>query len=179
MAEEFRVAGVEDLAALGRRLKEAGDGDLRKALLAGIRSTNKPTIASIRASARATLPRSGGLAERVAQATFGTRTSLGGNKVGVRITGSSKNLKNLRRLDRGINRHPVFQKNRRAFGLLKTTRGKGGHVLGGTERSDWKWVDQKVTPGFFTKPIEADQPHIEVGIRKAMTDIANQIERGH
>ena len=45
-----------DLAVLADLFKQAGRGDLRRMLLARIRTAGKPTIAAVQARARATLP---------------------------------------------------------------------------------------------------------------------------
>lgn len=145
------VRGANELEAIGRRLKEAGDRGLRKELLAGIRKTNKPTISAVRDSARTKLPRRGGLAEEVASSKIGTRTKLSGSRVGVEIKGTGRI--GIRGINRGRLRHPVYG-NRKA------------------------WVSQQVPAGWFTDPIEQDLPRIREGIEDAMKSVARKIERG-
>lgn len=145
------VRGANELEALGRRLKEAGDKGLRRELLAGIRKTNKPTISAIRANARAELPHGGGLAEIVGSSRIGTRTKLSGKNVGVQIKGVG--TVGLTSLNRGRLRHPVY--------------GNRG-----------TWVTQQIPAGWFTDPIEKDVPRIRAGIEDAMKTVARKIERG-
>lgn len=153
MSGSFEVRGADQLEALGRRFKAAGEEGkgLRKELLAGIRSTNKPTIAMIRTSALDVLPKRGGLAAIVARSSIGTRTRLAGNAVGVEIKGTGK--VNIRRMNAGSLRKPVF---------------------GNREN----WVAQSITPGWFNKPIEADRPRIQAGIEKSLQTVARKIEKG-
>lgn len=150
---DFRVTGADDLERLGRRLKATGSGDLRKELLAGIRKTNKPTIAAIRAGTSSKLPNGGGMAAIAAKTKIGTRTRLSGQRVGVEIRGTSRQIKGLRALNAGRLRHPVW----------------GNREV---------WVEQAVEPGFFSEPIEKDEPRIRRGIQEAMADIARKVERG-
>lgn len=149
---DFEVRGANQLEEVARRLKAAGAGDLRKELLAGIRAANKPVIAEIRASARENLPKSGGLAALIASSSYGTRTRTSGNSVGVQIRGTSRSVKGLRALNAGRLRHPVF-------GNRST------------------WVEQSVTPGFFSKPIEKSKEELRHGIETVLADIAKRIER--
>ncbi len=147
---DFRVTGAEDLEAVAKRLKQAGSGELRKELLRGIRQTNKPTIADIRASARDRLPHGGGLADIVARSSIGTRTRLSGKNVGVEIKGTSGRLRNLRNLNAGRLRHPLF--------------GNRKH-----------YYEQPVEPGFFDDPIEKRADEIRRGIEEVMADVARKV----
>lgn len=145
------VTGAARLEGIAREFKEAGRGDLRKDLLRGIRETNKPTIAKIRANARATLPSRGGLAAIVATSKIGTRSRLSGASVGVEIKATTNRV-TLEGLDRGRLRHPVF--------------------------ATKAWVGQAVNPGFFSDPIKGDLDNIRRGIDRVMEQTANEIERG-
>lgn len=148
---DFTITGAKELEKLGRQLKEAGHGGLRRGLLAAIRKSNKPTIAKIRLSALERLPKRGGLAAEVAASKIGTRTRLTGGSVGVQIKGTG--LRNLRTLNAGKLRKPVF----------------GNREV---------WVEQDVPEGFYDDPINADKPRIQRSIQQAMHDTAKQITRG-
>lgn len=149
---EASIRGADDLERVARRLKETGNGELRKALLKGIRDTVKPTTATIRAEAYRTLPRRGGLAERVAKSRFGARTRTSGQNVGVRIEGRGAGGMDLRFINQGRLRHPVY----------------------GNRRN---WVQQQVSTGFFDEPIERDKPAMQRSIQRVMDDVARHIER--
>lgn len=146
---DFEVERAGELEQIGRRLREMGGGELKKALLRGIRETNKPTIAAVRANARSTLPRRGGLAELVAKSKIGTRTRLTGQHVGVEIKGTGKI--DVAEINRGVVRHPVF-------GNKKV------------------WAQQKVPAGWFTKPVTDDLPRIHASLERVMAEVARKIE---
>lgn len=151
MAADIRITGSSQLSTLGLRLKEAGAGKVRRELLAAIRAGAQPALPDIRSSARANLPRAGGLGEQVADQPFSVRTSLAasGGRVSIRGTG----MKELRDINAGRVRHPVWG-----------------------NRDVWK--QQEVPEGFFSEPIEKKAPSIREQIAIAMTNIARQIGRG-
>ena len=144
------VQGAEDLAHLGSRLKDAGNGELRKELLRGIRNSVKRVIPDVQESARSRLPKGGGLADRVASQKWAARSSLGSSSAKVSLVGSG--MKALRDIDRGRLRHPVF---------------------GNRDR----WVQQQVEPGFFSEPVENAVPKVRNEIADVMADVANRITR--
>lgn len=148
---DFELRGANELHVLAERLHEAGRGDLRKELLRGIRGSAKKAIPDIRQSAYRTLPRRGGLAERVGQQAYGVQTRLAGSSASVRLAG--KGMKELRDIDAGRLRHPVF-------GDRKT------------------WSQQSVTPGFFSNAVARRAPSIRKDIEKAMGNIANRVTGG-
>jgi hypothetical protein len=147
MPVEVKVEGADALGRLARRLKEDGNKELRKKLMAGIQRATRPLREEIKVAARRQLPRSGGLNEFVASGKFSTKTRSGGRKVGVRITGV-KSGHDIRAIDRGRLRHPVWGNRRR-------------------------WVNQRVRPGFFTKTIE-DRAHI---VRDELVDVMQEVAR--
>ena len=126
-----------------------GKGKLRNELLAGFRAAAKPLVADAKASAAGTLPASGGLAARIAGGKFSTRTRAGRANLGIRIV--SANGYDLPAIDAGTVRHPVYG-NRKA------------------------WASQSVTPGWFTKPMEASGPAVRGELQKVMIAVARQIE---
>lgn len=154
-SDDFTITGAEELEKLGRRLKAAGGGGgLRRELLARIRRETKPLITEIPMRAIDTLPEAGGLSERVASATYASRTRMTGNSVGVQIRAvGAPGARGLGRLNRGMLRHPLFG-----------------------DRSSW--FDQQIRPGFFSGPIEERKPRIHRGIKAAMDDTAEKIARG-
>lgn len=148
---DFEIRGAQQLAALAAKLKAEGNGDLRKELLREIRGSAKKAIPDVRQSAFRTLPKRGGLAKRVGDQAFGVQTRLSGSSASVRLAG--KGMKELRDIDRGHLRHPVF---------------------GDRE----KWKAQAVTPGFFTNAIARRAPSIRKDIEKAMGGIARKVTGG-
>jgi cytochrome P450 len=144
---DFEVRGRTDLKQVARDLKAAGNGQLRRDLLRRVRESVKPALPAIRESAASTLPKRGGLADRVASQPFSVRTSLAAGRVSV----VGKGMKELAVIDKGTLFHPVFG-----------------------DRS--RWSRQAVTPGFFTKPLEQRAPAIRSAVLKVISDVARKID---
>lgn len=96
----IEVRGAEQLLALSRALKEAGDKDLQRELSKGLNRAVKPLKAKIRESAL-TLPKRGGLAAQVAAVKLSTRRPNA--KKGLRVIGTGRF--SLYHIDQGIIRH--------------------------------------------------------------------------
>lgn len=141
------VRGVESLRELHLRLKEAGEGGLRRQLNKAIRAAAKPAIDAAKASASASLPRSGGLAGLIAGSKFATVIKTGSQSAGVSIKAAAGH--DIAALDQGSLRHLTW-----------------GHK---------PWVAQAVTPGWFTRPIADRSPAIAAGIDEALAATAAQI----
>ena len=137
---------------LGRQLKEAPK-ELTLKLRKELRAEAKPTIQDIKSYARAILPARGGLADRVASQSYGLRSSFTTKGVGIKFVGNTRKVKSLKDIDSGRLRHPLF----------------------GSRRH---WYQQKVTPGFFTGPIEDDVPRIRAAMLKAMERTAAEAVEG-
>lgn len=159
MVAEIRITGAESLRALGKDLKAMGEEGkgFRKELLKSMRVGAKPLVEATRASARANLPKKGGLNEFIATSKIATRNSLAGNKVGTRIVakkaGGSKGFHDLEAMDAGSFRHPVHG-NRKV------------------------WVQQSVTPGWFTKPLNEAMPKVRASLMEAMEVTELKITKG-
>lgn len=139
--------GADALKDLSRQLRAAAAKDLRKEMNRGLRSAAKPLIADARQFARETLPKQGGLNEKVARSRFRVKITTGRDP-GVRITATGLDA----RLDsQGRLRHPVYG-NRRA------------------------WVQQKVTPGWFHVPMRRGAPEVRREMAKALDRIAKKLE---
>lgn len=141
--------GAESLAELGAKLKKLERGDLRRELLKSIRTAAKPLAEAARTSALGTLPKEGGLNERVASSKITSRTSLSTRSARVRLV-SSMGRRRLRDIDRGRLRHPVF----------------GNRDV---------WVTQQVTPGWWTKPMEDGAPAVRKAIVRTVDDIGRRL----
>jgi hypothetical protein len=186
---EFVPSAAEQFAKLSRDLKVFGAVELKKELTVGIREAAQPLIAAAKASAEATLPSTGGrgvrsfnratgakqkklktkgfanrggkstrvesLASRVANANFTISVKTGPNP-GVTITGKGKSGKpiNLMALDYGRVRHPVY-----------------GHW-----RADVP--AQTVNPEWWSKPMEAAIPGIEVAVQACVSRVAEKFNTG-
>ena len=156
MTVEIRGGG-EEFAAISRRLKEAGATDLQRELSRAVVKALTPLKKELPKSALARLPSRGGLAEQIAKTRFRVRRSASVQRPGLRL--EARNVYDLIRLDDGTLRHPVFADSSEA-------------------RQSWTWVDQKVSPGWFTEPANAAAPKIRAEIRRAMQAVADKIDRG-
>jgi hypothetical protein len=147
------VSNGSQLRELGLKLKAAGDGGLRRELLAGIRLGAAPLVADVREAALAILPHSGGLNRFVADSPIGVRTRLTGN-VGVRIVNTREGARKGGERDFGSDlgevRHPVF--------------GRRG-----------KWTVTNVTPGWFSKTLERRSPETTPFVLAAMNRTADAV----
>jgi len=146
----------KELALLAIRLKAAGEGGLRRELLAGLRAGVRPVIPALRAAALSELPKKGGLNEWVAASKLTVRNRLSPFTAGVQIVNQSKAGSSRRGgsgqvqfgSDKGVVRHPVF-----------------GHT-------DRKWTETKVHAGWFTDTIEQHLPQVTAEITVVMAKVA-------
>jgi hypothetical protein len=114
-----------------------------------IRETAEPAVEAVRKSALATLPKGGRpvpLNQWVADATIKTSILTGPRSAGVVIR-ARKTGHDLPKINAGVARHPVHG-NRKA------------------------WSNTYVTPGFFTKPLDAMEPAVSLRMLHAMTETA-------
>lgn len=142
------VTGANQLAALAKALRQAGDKELQRELFRGLNRAVKPVREVAKASALAVLPSRGGFAARVARGKFVTQRRSGARVAGIRVVAKNTD----RRVDQGRLRHPVF--------------GNRG-----------VWVTQQVTPGWWSRPTEALRPQVRDDLIKAMDDVAREISR--
>ena len=152
-----QIRGAEKMRLVGRDLRAAGEEGrgLRLELFAAIRTATEPARERVRESARATLPKTGGLNEWVAKSTIRTSSRLTGRLVGVRITGRRGNVTNLWKINRGFSRHPLFG-----------------------NRDHWyENVDKPFTAGFFSDPLEEMRPAIMLGVIGALERTRRQVEK--
>jgi len=148
---DLRISGAEDLAAVSKRLKAAGESGkgLRRELLAAMQRSTKPIKADVAQSWAARMPHRGGLAGR--RLRLVTRTRTGGKRVGVRIVSASTDGYDLGQIDRGNLLHPVF-------GNKKV------------------WSTQRITAGVITEPQEQAAPDVRAVIVRAINDINRKVE---
>ena len=142
-----RISGANELQALSAKLKRLARGDLRREMLASIRKAAAPLAEAAQKSAAENLPKSGGLAADVASSRVVVRTRATGSSARVRLQETSRH--NTRSMDKGRIYHPTF-----------------GH--------DPKVV-QRITPGFFSKPMEEGSPHVREAIVRVLDDINRKL----
>lgn len=147
----IRTEGADDFDQIARALREA-DKDLKRKTTAAMRKAAKPAGLRTIEKASEAMPRRGGFADYLqAQGRVGFGTSL-------RDSGSSLSMLlrhkgvDLRRLERGILRHPVF----------------GNRDV---------WATTKVPAGEFGKAFEQEVPPIRQAVLDAAQDVLDDVAR--
>ena len=149
----IEVSGAEQLAALSKRLKDAGERGLKRELDKAIREAVAPLKDAVRQSALNKLPRKGGLAQRVADQVVPRSRKVNSSKgVGLRVVATGKQgMRSLAALDAGRIRHPVY---------------------GNTD----KWVAQAVQAHFWSQPLEELAPKAAEDVQAALDRVARRID---
>lgn len=142
------VRGGEQFAAVAKQLQAGAARDLRRELQGGLGTAAVELVRAAQQNARTTLPRRGGYAAQVAETTkfqVQLHDSAAGPWVQIVASGPDHRLDENGRL-----RHPVY------------ARGP---------RSDWNWAhrDQRVRPGWFTRPMVAGAEGVRVQLVMAVT----------
>lgn len=138
--------GAAELREVAVRLRATGQVGLRTVMARNIRVATLPAADRVRRSALATLPRSGGLNEWVADSVLRTSVTTGARTAGVALR-MRKTGHDLKAIDAGIARHPVY----------------------GNPKN---WAVTHVHPGFFTTPLEAMKPEVTAACVAAMREAA-------
>lgn len=145
-----KLDGGEQLHRLVREMKDAGDNEMRKKMLRGLREAGKPAGRQVQAAGLRKLPSRGGLAKLIS-----------GSKVAVRTRASSKTASvkleqklaghDLKSIDKGRLRHPTY-----------------GHM---------PWVLQPIQSGYFSDEVEDLAPEVQRRLMEVLDDIAADIAR--
>ena len=153
---DVELRGADDVDALVRRIRTHADAkELRKELYAGLNRVTKGVREDMKASIGPSLPSRGGLAALVMAKASLTSTASTGRNAGVRIRARRRDGGDLKRLNEGRLRHPVFG-NREA------------------------WVQQTagVDGGFLDEAFDKNKAEVARGVQRVMADIARKVE-GH
>lgn len=145
------VRGANKLAKVAATIARE-QPELRKSLVKGIRKEAGKVRPAMRKNARATLPQSGGMAERAAKTSILIKVRTHGDNVGVLMILKRKGS-DIRNLNAGRLRHPLFGDRRH-------------------------WFNQSVAPRVFSKPFEESAPEIRDGINKVMQEHVDKIRKG-
>jgi hypothetical protein len=140
----------EELAALQKRLKAAGERGLRRELFKGLNRAAKPPQAAARRNA-ARLPKRGGYAARVATAKMSVKTKAGREPAIRLMARAGAKRVDLYAADAGLIRHPVF----------------------GRPKS---WVGQRVRPGWWTDALKETAPQARQEMEAALDRVAAQVD---
>jgi hypothetical protein len=146
---EVEIRGAAQLRELAKRLRGAAK-DLRSELYRGINRAAKPLKNDVKKSARDRLPHRGGLAKRVSLTKIATKRRMSGNSAGVRLVGTS------------------------GYDIGSINRGRVRHLTYGHK----PWVNQIVTPGFWTDPLIEGGPKVRDEIQDVMDTVAKKLGGG-
>lgn len=149
---DISVQGADDLAKLGKRLKQLGDKGLRKELYRGLNRAAKPVKKAGRDAARRQLPQRGGLALKISKTRMTSRTRAVGRNAGVRIVAAGG--LDMNALDRGRLKHPVW-----------------GHRD--------RWVLQDIRAHVLTNGFASAAPEARRQMLVVLDDVARRAEKGH
>lgn len=149
---DLRIEGADALAKVARRLRDIGDRELKRELFRGINRAVKPLKDEAAKGALQTLPRRGGLAAKVAKVRVRVETRTGASTAGVQLRGTVAGM-NLRAIDRGQLRHPVF----------------GNREV---------WTVQSVPAGWWSRTLDSRAADVtRLRVAEAMADVARKATR--
>jgi hypothetical protein len=156
---------ASELEAIAFRLRRAGDENLARELTAGMRRGVEPVPGLIRAGLDSHLPnRYAGTLDADLDIRVIARNSGGADAdaaVSVYAQTLSGKRRQLRRLDAGLLRHPVYG-NREVW---RTQEGGAGTGPG-------------MHSGWFTSPCEDAGPRVAAGLERALRDVADKAAGG-
>ncbi len=168
MSTSAAVSGAEKLELLGRHVRAVGeDRTIFKHLTKRVRPMAAPVRAALRASALATLPSRGGLASLVAREPITVSVRRGTATAGVSIR-EGRHRRDVRSMDYGILRHPVYAK-----------QGQRRRDSTKTGEKGWAWVQQSVPQGHWSNVIYGPvTDEFEDHVLEAVDDAIAEVVRG-
>lgn len=164
---DIRVTGGTQLRSLALELhRQAATGLLRE-VDRSMRAAARDVEDEVRAHTDEYMPRG---YEEPFRTSLRFRTEVRKTsefRVTLSATGRGRSrLRDLRRLDEGGLRHPVFG------------RWRGGRARSGTwHRSRSPWVEQRIREGWFTEPATRSAPAVRIRITQALDRVAAKIEK--
>jgi hypothetical protein len=145
--------------AAAKALTQYGDKGLLKEVRADMRKAAKPLGEKVIREGAAVMPKRGGLSAELAKAKMSQTNTTTGRNPGVVMVFRTKPSHDLKSMDEGIVRHPIYGH-----------RGKG------------QWRETKVMPGAYSRPFEAGAPdvahEIVSGLKRIVDDVARRTNGG-
>jgi len=168
---EVTVTGERDFFAAARRLHAAGHKVQADKLDRAVRRAAKHIEDAVRAHADEYLPDN---YARVFTATMVFRTEVRKTRgaratLRLRVPSERGTDRQIKALEAGELRHPVFGRTRR----LKY------HAKWRATTYRNPWVKQRIRPHFYTEPATATKPKVTAEIEQAMHEVAEFIEGKH
>ncbi len=150
MANGASGNGADDFFKLSKALKAAGETGLRKELSKAVQNAAKPLLPKVKQAARESLPKGGGLNERIARKPLRVQARTGESTAGVRIVGSKVDS----RINQGRVYHPVF--GRPGSGVVQQ-------------------VPEAV--GYFDRTLGGNGPEVRDAVIQVLSDFCERIVR--
>lgn len=149
--EVSRADSSAQFREAAKALNEAADKGLRREVYAGFRKAAKPLGERMISQGAAEMPHHGGLAARIAASKLAQSNSTTGRNPSITLSLRSREGYDLKAMDAGILRHPVF-----------------GRWLAGVK-------PQRLRPGAFTRPFEAGADGVRKEVIAALNRVNDQI----
>lgn len=150
----IRTEGTDDLQKIADELREAGDKKLARKVGAAIRKAAKPAGQTALRAGAYDMPGRGGLRSKLLESKIGVSAWLRSQRALVEV--KLRNPVDLRALDRGILRHPVFADPEKT-------------------RKQWTWVRQEVREGAFSGPFERQADKVRGEALEAAQDVLDEV----
>lgn len=156
MGLDLRITGSDKLAFLGRQLRAEGSKGLGKEMGRALRGTMGPLRAEIRAEASDVMPESGGY-RGVFVPSLRYRTQISTSSTRARVTHKTHadgkgERRDVGSLNRGVLRHPVFGRRRRA------------------------WATTTIRAGFWSRPTDRLMPQISARMGQVLDDFIARLK---
>jgi hypothetical protein len=139
----------QQLESLSRRLRTAADRGLYGEIDAGLLRATKPMMADAKARMAAKLPERGGLAAKASAARMQAKRRKAGH-VAIIVSAGRQHV-DAKAIDRGLIRHPVFNRPE-------------------------SWVGQRITPFTITGAFQDDSDVARRELEIALERVADQID---
>lgn len=147
-----------DLEKLAVAYREGGR-KIRARAARRLRDTAEPLVHEVVAKGAEKMPHGGGLSARLAGARSGVTVALLGQRVSVSLRVKTAEGYDLKSLNKGILRHPIFPE-------------------AGQDREEWLWSKQSVPANAYTDAFEEGAPVVRtataMAVREALAEIARE-----
>lgn len=159
MTDGLDLAGQLALGRLARAF-DGADKPIQRRVRAGLRAIATPLGEKVRDEGSATMPSSHGFQQTLLDSKPSVRTLFTSRTQAVDIRlGAGKPRHAFAALNKGILKHPAFARK-------------------GTPRDRWRWVQQKVSAGTYSRAFDHQKPAVALGLyaaaNAAVADIAVQ-----
>ncbi|MEU7904108.1 hypothetical protein [Actinoplanes sp. NPDC049118] len=165
------ITGRAELRRLAAQIKAVGDKGMAREMSAALRKAGKPVAESVRREAIAAMPARGGYrAEITRSLKFRVAQRTGARTASLTLTtyaDGTKERRDIRALDDGRLRHPVYGRSRRI---------KRGPRAGTAQPNPWSMT--RIRAGFHRRGTDgaADEAAREIG--KVLDDFASRLLKG-